>query len=413
EKTAFEAIFGRKPSLEIVKIFGSTAYAEVPKEKRKVWDRKGERLVLVGYDGFMRKYRLYNEATGKITTERNITFHEYIQENDAVMSLTPIDEVEENYHPGKDENPDAESTDQNPDVSDNDPNSDEDSAHADKDKQETPRNSSADTEVLTDDESTPLGPQSILTDDESTPLAGTPSTSGATWRKYKLVSKRRKTTIPVPGDHSPRCLRDRGTLKKPDYYAAKLANIEEHSDLVDEVSSEPSTYEEAIGSKDSKHWIHAMNDEMDSHDTNGTWDLMVYPKDKRIRVLDNRWIYKVKYNPDGTVSTYKARLVIRGYRQIKGIDYNETFASTVRYESIRLLLNIAASQRLAIQQFDVKTAFLHGDLDEDIYMEQPKGYEVGGNVICKLKKWTETSTAVLESNVCQFFVSIQLATINQ
>ncbi|CAG7830400.1 unnamed protein product, partial [Allacma fusca] len=132
------------------------------------------------------------------------------------------------------------------------------------------------------------GPQSILTDDESTPLPGTPSTSGATWRKYKLVAKRRK--IPVPGDHSPRCLRDRTTLKKPDYYEAKLANIDEQSDLVAEASTEPNTYEEAIESKDSKHWILAMNDEMDSHDKNGTWDLMVYPKDKRIRVLDNRWI---------------------------------------------------------------------------------------------------------------------------
>src|SRR5580698_8359262 len=159
-----------------------------------------------------------------------------------------------------------------------------------------------------------------------------------------------------------------------------------------------------MDSKQSNQWTQAMQEEMESHKQNGTWELVERPQDTKL--LDSRWVYKVKTNQDGSIDKYKARLVVREYRQQFGIDYNETFASVSRAESLRLLLAIAATKKLAIKQFDVKTAFLHGDLDEVIYMSQPEGFEIEGKQVCLLHKslyglkqsprqWRERITAFL------------------
>lgn len=101
-------------------------------------------------------------------------------------------------------------------------------------------------------------------------------------------------------------------------------------------------------------------------------------------MITNRWVFKKKLKADGQVDVYKARLVARGCSQKQGIDYTETFAPVVRFSSVRTLLSIAAALNMEIYQFDVKTAFLHGDLEEEIYMEQP-GLEEDDRV-CLLKK---------------------------
>ena len=102
--------------------------------------------------------------------------------------------------------------------------------------------------------------------------------------------------------------------------------------------------------------------------------------------MDNPWVYKLKRNSDQSINKYKARLVIKGYKQVAGIDFEETFSSVCRFESIRLLLAIAAARGYHIQQCDVKTAFLHGQLDETIYMKQPEGFEQGEEKVCLLQK---------------------------
>lgn len=101
---------------------------------------------------------------------------------------------------------------------------------------------------------------------------------------------------------------------------------------------------------------------------------------------DYRWTYKVKTNSDGSIQRFKARLVARGFRQQAGIDYHETFSPVARFDSIRTILSIAASRNLKLQQFDIKTAFLHGELDETIFMKQPKGYEDGTKRVCRLNR---------------------------
>ena len=120
--------------------------------------------------------------------------------------------------------------------------------------------------------------------------------------------------------------------------------------------------------------------------SNHTWDLVELPEGKN--VVGSRWVFKVKHNADGTVERFKACLVAQGYSQSQGVDYQEVFSPVVRYSSIRALLALANVRDWEVHQMDVKTAFLQGDLDEEIYMKQPDGYidKDKPNHVCKLKK---------------------------
>ena len=104
--------------------------------------------------------------------------------------------------------------------------------------------------------------------------------------------------------------------------------------------------------------------------------------------LGYKWIFKKKMKADGFIDKYKAKLVIKGYEQKEGLDYFDTYSSVTRISSIRMLIAIAAIHNLEIHQMDVKTAFLNGDLDEEIYMEQPEGFVVPGQEkkVCRLVK---------------------------
>jgi hypothetical protein len=116
-----------------------------------------------------------------------------------------------------------------------------------------------------------------------------------------------------------------------------------------------------------------------------TWDLVQLPVGKRS--LQNKWVYKLK-EEDEEEKRYKARLVVKGFAQKKGIDFDEIFSLVVKMTSIRTILSLVAVEYLHLEQLDVKTTFLHGDLEEEIYMQQPQGYEVKGkeNLVCRLKK---------------------------
>lgn len=147
---------------------------------------------------------------------------------------------------------------------------------------------------------------------------------------------------------------------------------------------EPSTYKEAIESPESVFWIRSMNDEYNSLIKNETWVLDdLLPGKKPIR---NKWVYKKKLKADGSLAKYKSRLVAKGYTQRVGIDYTETYSPVVRLESVRLILSMIAKYDYEVIHFDVKTAFLYGSLDEEIWMYQPDGYEKEKDKFCRLKR---------------------------
>lgn len=146
---------------------------------------------------------------------------------------------------------------------------------------------------------------------------------------------------------------------------------------------EPKSYEEAIQSNERKQWEEAMNSEIDSQLKNDTWTLVKRPKKEK--VLQNRWVLRLKKKKNGN-DLFKARLVAKGHVQKEGIDFQETFSPVARYETIRTILAVAGKKNMKIEQFDVRTAFLYGSLEESIYMEQPKGFDDGTNRVCLLKR---------------------------
>ncbi|RVX09284.1 Retrovirus-related Pol polyprotein from transposon RE2 [Vitis vinifera] len=134
-------------------------------------------------------------------------------------------------------------------------------------------------------------------------------------------------------------------------------------------------------------WRQAMVDEMAALHSNGTWDLVVLPSGKS--TIGCRWVYAVKVGPDGQVDHFKARLVAKGYTQVYDSDYGDTFSLVAKIASVRLLLSMAAMCSWPLYQLDIKNAFLHGDLVEEVYMEQPPGFVAQGEsgLVCRLKTW--------------------------
>lgn len=149
---------------------------------------------------------------------------------------------------------------------------------------------------------------------------------------------------------------------------------------------EPTSLEEATNSEHAHQWKAATNKEYQSLVDNNTWSLVELPKGEN--AIGCKWVFKVKRNSDGKVDRFKARLVAKGYAQRYGVDYDETFAPVVRYSSIRAILAHAVQNDLMVHQMDVETAFLNGELNEDVYMLQPAGFEEAGkeSMVCKLEK---------------------------
>eukprot|EP01018_Ginkgo_biloba_P000354 Gb_00282 [translate_table: standard] len=134
-------------------------------------------------------------------------------------------------------------------------------------------------------------------------------------------------------------------------------------------NNEPQSFDEAINKV---QWKNAMEAEFDAFVKNDTWTLMELPLDKD--VIRTKWIYKTKYKSDGSIDKHKERLVAEGYAQQKGIDYTETFAPVAKMDTIKTLLILEAQHGWIIYQMDVKSAFLNGYVDEEIYVDQPKGF---------------------------------------
>lgn len=128
-----------------------------------------------------------------------------------------------------------------------------------------------------------------------------------------------------------------------------------------------------------------MESELEALKKNETWEIVDLPPN--VRPTGNKWAYKVKHKADGSIERYRARLVAKGYNQIEDLDFFDTFSHVAKLTTVRLLLDVAAMNNWHLHQLDVNNAFLHGDLNEEIYMMIPKGVSYARqNQVCKLKK---------------------------
>lgn len=192
--------------------------------------------------------------------------------------------------------------------------------------------------------------------------------------------------LPVEEDDNEKIERDKpvGDLKPVSARTRSKTQAEANMAILLCAEAAPQSYKEAIESNNADDWRMAMDSEMASLTKNDTWTLVKLPAGRK--AICNKWIYRVKTRPNGSIERYKARLVVKGCSQQPEEDFNETFSPVARFESIRLLLAIAATRDCTLKQIDIKTAFLYGDLDEIIFMHQPEGYNDGSDRVCQLKK---------------------------
>jgi hypothetical protein len=178
-------------------------------------------------------------------------------------------------------------------------------------------------------------------------------------------------SLPNPLSHPMQTRSKSGIIKPKLTYAA----------LVDYTVTEPPSY--TVASKHSK-WCIAMDEEFQALQQQATWSLVPLPASKN--VVGCKWVYKLKHHSDGSIARYKARLVAKGFHQQYGVDFDETFSPVIKPPTVRLILSLAVSLHWPLRQLDVKNAFLHGTLKEEVYMTQPQGYidSTHPSYVCKL-----------------------------
>jgi len=149
---------------------------------------------------------------------------------------------------------------------------------------------------------------------------------------------------------------------------------------------EPHTFRQAMKSPYAARWRQATDSEFNSLLANGTWDLVELPPNRK--AITGKWIFKVKLTPSGAIERFKARWAARGFQQIEGIDFNETFAPVSKFTSIRLILALSCRSNWEVNQFDIETAFQTTEIDDELYIEQPEGYVIPGkeHLVAKLNK---------------------------
>ena len=175
-----------------------------------------------------------------------------------------------------------------------------------------------------------------------------------------------------------RSSREKARPKYLEDYAALAFNAETY------VGDVPETMEDIQKNENKDEWLKAVNSELNSLDENNTWTLVDAPPN--VKLINCKWIFKLKRDSNGNVSRYKARLVCKGCAQVKGYDYDETYAPVARLTTLRILLSIIVEDELFAYQLDVENAFLHGELHETIYKKVPPGVKENGNQVCKLNK---------------------------
>jgi hypothetical protein len=342
----YRMVTGKQPSLSHLRVFGCPAYVHIDKSRRRKLGARAWKGVFVGYAPDSPVWLIYNPASRRVVRSRNVTFDEQ-----AVISASMGEVYVSNDTLG------------DGDSDGNDVEHDDDAGEHGEDGVNVP---------VQDDPAVDLGEPAEV----ELPRRGN--------RARKLPGEWWKSAT-TPGA------------------TANHAGVE-----AEEKPIEPISYKQALRSPQTKEWQAAITEEYESLVARKTWQLVPRPAGRKL--VDSKWVFKVKRDSDGRIARYKARLVARGFTQEHGVDYNETFAPTVRVMSLRVLMALAAYYDWEAEQLDVVTAFLEADIEEEIYMRQPEGFrevnDQGDELVCKLlralyglkqapRNWNKTITTWL------------------
>lgn len=341
----FELLFHSKPDLSFLRRFGCPAFVHVEPLARAKWDPKAAEGMYVGYNLNSKTYRIYMPATKTIKDSMHVDFNE-----------SPAAAVE-----GVKDDDRATAT-AVPDFGDEAG----DSADAEDDDER----GAGTADIAVDGGDAAAGPADDA-DDADAPIA-------------------RRTRSRTAGALAALSNLDDDDGEDP---ALEKATIMMVNALIAHASpSDPANLREAMASPDCQQWKAAVLEECGSILENNTWTLIPRAElPPGMKAMGSRFVFKTKLNSDGGVERYKARLVIQGFTQREGIDYDEVFAPVAHHETIRVMLSIAASSSLPVHAMDVVTAFLVPTVDEELYMELPEGWpaELPGErkqSVCRLNK---------------------------
>ena len=389
-KSPFEALTGDPPQLHHIRIFGSDAFVHVRSQQQegKFGKKSNPEFVLVGYHPDLLAYKVMNVKTGEIRKEINVTIDESRIINSRNRQDSPIGQ--EGASPL--------------------------SGHHIYENTEATFNQKEGDESLVSFEMMPLAKQTqadVRSDEPQNgssegnenqdPVPVLQSASSSSTAHYDVPAAARRTgntsagSTPSQPDMLIHRTRAQKNLSHVNWIGA-TGGLEEEDDSGSDTESgdeaesahfafcDPITVKDALTSPDYKQWEKAMQSEMDALKEQRAWTLCLRPKNKN--VIQNRWIFKTKYRPDGSIEKHKARLVAKGFTQQYGRDYGETFSPVVRFDTVRLLLSIIQAKNLKAKQIDIVGAYLYGSLEEEIYMEEPECFKTTrtGNTVCKLKK---------------------------
>ena len=353
----FERLFGKRPDVSNLRIFGCDAYVHIPSTtKKKKLSNRTEKGVMVGYAVNSKGYRIYYPRSKRVKIARDAIFNEagvierfesntpaYLEDTESLLLDRPLDDDS-----GKVKESQTDTAAQAPQ-------STLQKATQENEPVKAPGVESAAWEETFERD----GAESELYQDED---GANESVDRSTAGGRYPARNRTQTRFYQPGE-------------------GETENVV-HSAAV--AFTEPETLAEAFKAPDGNLWRKAVNDEMKSLLENQVWDLTNLPQGKN--AVKSKWVFKLKRNDEGKVVRHKARLVAKGFTQKEGIDYNEVFAPVTRLSTMRALLATAASNDYEIIQADIKTAFLNGKLEQEVYMEQPEGFAEDSNKVCKLRK---------------------------
>ncbi|KAK2372692.1 putative mitochondrial protein [Trifolium repens] len=321
---------GDKQSVSHLKVFGSVCYKHVPEARRQKLDDRSKVMFLVGYHS-TGAYKLYCPKTNRIEFSRDVIVKEL-------------------------ETWDWNKTQSNSDVRILDSDSDEDSG------------SEGDSDSEGDSEDGPEGGPEDGSEGQASEGETSIDRSSEDSTSEILTSEGNSV------EQGQRPQRIRSIPRRfADFEMLQDTEVDSEGEVIQcamLVDSEPVSTEEALKQQ---VWLQAMKEELDAIKRNKTWKLSELPKGKK--AISVRWVFKQKLKPDGSIGKHKARLVARGFLQKPGLDYSEVFAPVARHETIRLVIAIAANRSWPLMHLDVKSAFLNGPLQEEVYVSQPPGFE--------------------------------------
>lgn len=362
DTTPYEKWYGRKPDTSHLRIFGSKVYRLVPHELRKKWDDCAVIGILVGYSTTTKGYRILDPKTNKVTVSRSVRIVE------SEPGLFPV------QHNQKIQLPEGDVID------------------CDCFYESTPEHDNniieSEQQDLTNEpdnfyEENDLGQQ--------TPPPQSERVRDKPCEPHAVSSTRSRWSTRSTAGKAPE--------RYDDIFMAETKG-----------NKEPVTWSDVmkLSQRERKLWVAAAEEEMKSLREYHVWDVVDLPPG--FKTITAKWVFKAKLDGQGHIHTYKARLVARGFSQRNNIDYDETFAPVVRHETVRTLLTVAALRNLHVRHLDVKCAYLNGELDEELYLEQPDGFVIPGqeNKVLRLRRslyglkqsaraWNKKATEVLRT----------------